>query len=77
MFRIDEQEIEEQDDAEIENNVHEPSSEDSGRPGHISKQDLKSEKANRKAQWSEACKNGLVDIICINETYQKSLFSQT
>ena len=77
MFRIYGQEIEEEDDEEIENNVHESSSEDSGRPGHISKQDLKSKKAGRKAQWSETCKNYSVDIICNNETYQKSLFSQT
>ena len=40
--------MEEEDEAEIENSVHESSSEDTGRPDHISKQDLKSKKAAKR-----------------------------
>ena len=75
LVRIYGQEIEEEDEAEIENSVHESSSEYTGRPRHISKQDFKSKKAGRKAQWSESCTDDLVDIICNNETYQKKLIS--
>ena len=67
------QEIEDEDEARIENSVHECSSEDTGKPKHISKQDFELKKAGRKAQWSEACTDDLVDIICNNETYQTKL----
>ena len=73
LVRIHGQEIEEEDEAEIETSVHGSSSEYTGRPRHISKQDFKSKKAGRKAQWSESCTDDLVDIICNNETYQKKL----